>query len=68
MTCLKLMMVGAAVGKPAVENIMEGKNSSLFGYGQTGSGKTYTILGAMEDSTPEDEVMGCFPPGLSWAG
>lgn len=29
------------VGKPAVQNIVNGFNSTVFTYGQTGSGKTY---------------------------
>jgi len=34
-----------AIGKPAVENVFKGYNSSIWAYGQTGSGKTYTMLG-----------------------
>lgn len=36
----------AVVGKPVVDNCMNGYNSCIFAYGQTGSGKTYTMLGA----------------------
>mmetsp|Transcript_27944 Transcript_27944/g.39996 ORF Transcript_27944/g.39996 Transcript_27944/m.39996 type:complete len:596 (+) Transcript_27944:316-2103(+) len=33
------------VGKSAVQNILNGFNSTVFTYGQTGSGKTFTITG-----------------------
>ena len=28
---------------PTINDVLEGKNASLFVYGQTGSGKTYTM-------------------------
>ena len=28
---------------PIINDVLEGKNASLFVYGQTGSGKTYTM-------------------------
>ena len=31
------------IGRPLVESVFVGFNSTLFAYGQTGSGKTYTI-------------------------
>ena len=31
------------VGRPLVESVMTGYNSTIFAYGQTGAGKTYTI-------------------------
>lgn len=34
-----------AVGRPVVEDVLEGYNGTLFAYGQTGSGKTYTMMG-----------------------
>lgn len=34
-----------AVGAPAVQNALDGFNSTVFAYGQTGSGKTFTITG-----------------------
>jgi kinesin family protein 6/9 len=37
------------VGIPAVENVLEGYNSTIFAYGQTGSGKTYSLFGPEED-------------------
>lgn len=37
----------AAVGRPIVENCLDGYNSSILAYGQTGSGKTYTMLGEL---------------------
>ena len=33
------------VAKNAVQNALEGYNSTVFAYGQTGSGKTFTITG-----------------------
>ncbi len=41
------MSACAAVGKPIVENCLNGYNSSILAYGQTGSGKTYTMLGKL---------------------
>ena len=35
------------VGRPIVENVLDGFNSTVFAFGQTGSGKTYTMLGAI---------------------
>ena len=36
------------VGKPIVDQCLQGYNGSIFAYGQTGSGKTYTIQGRIE--------------------
>jgi kinesin family protein 6/9 len=36
------------IGAPAVRNVLQGFNSTVFAYGQTGSGKTYTITGGPE--------------------
>jgi kinesin family protein 6/9 len=36
------------VGKNAVNNALNGFNSTIFAYGQTGSGKTFTITGGSE--------------------
>jgi kinesin family protein 6/9 len=33
------------VGVSAVNNVLDGYNSTIFAYGQTGSGKTYTLTG-----------------------
>nr|CCC94534.1 unnamed protein product [Trypanosoma congolense IL3000] len=33
------------VGRPLLENALEGYNGCIFAYGQTGSGKTFTMLG-----------------------
>ncbi|KAK7195677.1 kinesin [Novymonas esmeraldas] len=33
------------VGKPIVDNTLDGYNGCVFAYGQTGSGKTFTMLG-----------------------
>lgn len=37
------------VGKPIVDQCLQGYNGSIFAYGQTGSGKTHTIQGTAED-------------------
>jgi kinesin family member 6/9 len=36
------------VGTSAVQNALDGFNSTIFAYGQTGSGKTFTITGGPE--------------------
>jgi kinesin family protein 6/9 len=36
------------VGSSAVQNAIDGYNSTIFAYGQTGSGKTFTITGGSE--------------------
>ncbi len=36
------------VGAPAVQNALDGFNSTIFAYGQTGSGKTFTLTGGPE--------------------
>jgi kinesin family member 6/9 len=36
------------VGVPAVQNAINGFNSTIFAYGQTGSGKTFTLTGGPE--------------------
>eukprot|EP00979_Chaetoceros_neogracilis_P017568 scaffold10241_cov256-Chaetoceros_neogracile.AAC.24 len=36
------------IGAPAVRNVLQGLNSTVFAYGQTGSGKTFTITGGPE--------------------
>lgn len=33
------------LGKPCVENALNGYNSTIMAYGQMGSGKTYTMMG-----------------------
>ena len=33
------------VGRAAVQNAIDGYNSTVFAYGQTGSGKTFTLTG-----------------------
>ena len=53
----------AAVGKPIVENCLNGYNSSILAYGQTGSGKTYTMLGKLpgRSAALPPEVRCCHP-------
>ncbi|XP_054925473.2 kinesin-like protein KIF19 [Dermacentor andersoni] len=38
------------VGKPLVENLLQGFNGAVFAYGATGAGKTYTMVGT--DKSP----------------
>ncbi|RHZ01662.1 hypothetical protein DYB31_013677, partial [Aphanomyces astaci] len=49
------------VGRPCVQNALEGFNSTIFAYGQTGSGKTFTITGGAE----RYEDRGIIPRSLS---
>lgn len=35
-----------SLGKPIVEDVLEGYNGTVFAYGQTGSGKTFTMMGS----------------------
>ena len=49
-------MLSPVVGRPIVENCLNGYNSSVLAYGQTGSGKTFTMLGevpARAEDMPE---------------
>lgn len=39
------------VGKPIVDQCLQGYNGSIFAYGQTGSGKTHTIQGVTATTT-----------------
>ena len=34
------------VGKPVIESVLSGYNSTILAYGQTGTGKTYTMVGS----------------------
>ena len=36
-----------AVGRPVVDDVLEGFNGTILAYGQTGTGKTYTIYGPL---------------------
>ncbi|CCW60786.1 unnamed protein product [Phytomonas sp. EM1] len=38
------------VGRPILENALDGYNGCIFAYGQTGSGKTFTMLGYTSDA------------------
>lgn len=33
------------IGKPTIQDVLDGYNGTIFAYGQTGSGKTYTMMG-----------------------
>ena len=41
--------VHEVLGKPVLDNAMEGFNACVFAYGQTGSGKTHTMMGPPSD-------------------
>jgi hypothetical protein len=67
--------VWLAIGRPHVESVIEGFNSTVFAYGRTSSGKTHTITGpfsalgggwALTDLEREDEDPATFasPLGL----
>lgn len=38
-----------ALGRPIVDNALDGFNNTVFAYGQTGSGKTYSMMGNPDD-------------------
>ena len=44
------------VGVAAVQNALDGFNSTIFAYGQTGSGKTFTITGGPEKYSDRGEI------------
>ncbi|KAL0584031.1 hypothetical protein ABG067_006128 [Albugo candida] len=46
-----------AVARPAVEDVIEGYNSTIITYGQTASGKTYTMLGADPHDTEHNGIV-----------
>lgn len=55
-------LLSPVVGRPIVENCLNGYNSSVLAYGQTGSGKTYTMLGqipARAEEMPEQVPWPC---------
>ncbi len=41
------------VGRPIVDNVLDGFNSTVFCYGQTGSGKTFTMMGKIPQAEEE---------------
>lgn len=63
------LVLGAAIGRPMVENCLAGYNSSVFAFGQTGSGKTYTMLGPVSslDATPIHEEVRFWPKCFAWS-
>ena len=50
------------VGKPLVEQFVNGYNCSVFAYGQTGAGKTFTMQGKLKDSN----LKGLMPRSLDY--
>eukprot|EP00494_Astrolonche_serrata_P030117 UN30384 len=53
------------IGKPAVEDCLNGINTTVIMYGQTGSGKTYTTFGPEPFSEASHDQLGVLP--LSFA-
>ena len=49
-----------SVGKPIINECLQGYNGSIFAYGQTGSGKTFTIIGKPEDDLNRGLLPRCF--------
>lgn len=49
--------VYAALGRPLVDDVVQGVNATIFTYGQTGSGKTYTLFGDL----PKPSSWGIIP-------
>lgn len=47
------------VGTAAVNNALEGFNSTVFAYGQTGSGKTFTLTGGVERHSDRGLIPRC---------
>lgn len=39
------------IGKPAISDVLDKFNSTIFAYGATGSGKTHTMMGRLEESS-----------------
>lgn len=50
------------VGKPVIEDVLNGYNGTIFAYGQTGSGKTHTMMGK---SIFDDDQRGIIPRAAS---
>ena len=46
------------VGRPLVQEVLKGFNSTIFAYGQTGSGKTYTMFGPDQRKRKTDMDLG----------
>ena len=42
------------LGRPMVDAVLQGYNSTIFAYGQTGSGKTYTMFGPNKRKSESD--------------
>jgi len=54
----KQITIYEKVGKPTVEDVLNGYNGTIIAYGQTGSGKTYTMFGP---DIYDEEVKGIIP-------
>jgi kinesin family protein 5 len=48
--------------QPAVEDVLNGYNGTIFAYGQTGSGKTYTMFGP--NKSVLDDLSGIIPRSI----
>uniref|UniRef100_A0A7S1N5X8 Kinesin-like protein n=1 Tax=Eutreptiella gymnastica TaxID=73025 RepID=A0A7S1N5X8_9EUGL len=49
------------VGRPMLQDALEGYNVTLFAYGQTGSGKTFSIQGPAGKGIVDDDFAGLVP-------
>ncbi|GKT24868.1 Kinesin like protein, partial [Aduncisulcus paluster] len=50
------------IGRPLVEDVLRGFNSTVLAYGQTATGKTYTVFG------PQREVLAALPKSTMLSG
>jgi hypothetical protein len=53
------------VGKPVMQEVLQGMNCCIMAYGQTGTGKTYTMLGDLSKDTDEVDERGIIPRALA---
>mmetsp|Transcript_5018 Transcript_5018/g.10418 ORF Transcript_5018/g.10418 Transcript_5018/m.10418 type:complete len:997 (-) Transcript_5018:2436-5426(-) len=53
------------VGKPLVENVLQGINGCLLAYGQTGAGKTFTTFGPLHLKQQGDQAQAGLLPRIA---
>jgi hypothetical protein len=46
-------VVYKTLGRPLVQHVLAGYNTSIFAYGATGTGKSFTMLGELTDPTDD---------------
>eukprot|EP00762_Andalucia_godoyi_P004183 ANDGO_06248.mRNA.1 Kinesin-related protein 5 len=49
------------VGRPCIEDVMQGFNGTIFAYGQTGAGKSFSMMGDLH----QEEIKGIIPRGAN---